>query len=111
MGRGYPQQSKKFNYYGPDPDTFILFFENYFLGLFMKLVYIKWLDHCSFDANEWHKPEDFKTLEPITVQTVGWVINETPTSLTLVATNGGDTHTGEMCIIKSCIVKRKGLKL
>lgn len=72
-----------------------------------KVNVITWLDHCSWEHNEWHELEQTKALVPLEVTTVGWVVAETKHHLVIAATVTENSHTnGEMCIIKGCITKR-----
>lgn len=79
-----------------------------------KLLYVQWKDHWT-RATSWvtdkeveESPEEYK-IE--LVDSVGWVIKETKEALYLSPVVGGDSHRLELCIIKSCITKRKPLSL
>jgi hypothetical protein len=82
----------------------------------MKLVYVEWLDHCSFTESDWKDAEEFDDLEPPLVKTIGWIIREDEKVLIVVSSKYNsdefnDKYSGEMCIIKGCIQKMKELKV
>lgn len=84
----------------------------------MKLVYIEWLDHCSFSDGGWSELEEFDDVKPQLIKTVGWVLKEDNKMVIVVSTKHekeidgfGDRYSGDMCIIKGCIQKMKELKL
>ena len=50
-------------------------------------------------------------LTPSTIESVGWVVKETKQSVTLVAhLTDSDNASGELCILKNVIIKRKNLE-
>ena len=75
-----------------------------------KLLLVEWLDHCSRDG--WNSLEEAGGMTPVTIITVGWVVKETETFLTLAGTadysNDDDVHFNSLfLIVKSCITSRK----
>lgn len=78
------------------------------------LLYIEWLDHCSHDGPHWSSVEDVKNLRPNTCHSVGFLINEGDSFITIASHVGTDDEDdeicGDLCIIKACIVKREKLK-
>lgn len=75
------------------------------------LIYVEWIDHVTFVNNSWRRIDEIADLEPSIVETVGWVVSETKKKLVVVATRAEHNDaTGEFCIIKGCILKRKRLK-
>jgi len=84
----------------------------------MKLVYIEWLDHCSFTDNDWKDIDEFDDVKPQLIKTVGWILKEDDKMIIVVSTKHekefdgfDDKYTGDMCIIKGCIQKMKVLKV
>ena len=77
---------------------------------------IEWLDHCSVSGSGWKHGEVVYQLEPIVFRTLGIVIKETKDYLVIVSSwdvsetmNEKNIH-GEVCIVKSCILRRKKLR-
>lgn len=82
----------------------------------MKLVYVTWLDHCSFTNSMWRVKEEYDALSPPLCQTVGWVLKEDDDMMVVVQTfqehdDFDDQFCGEMCILKTNIKTLKELKL
>jgi hypothetical protein len=73
-----------------------------------RLEAIRWLDHCSYSDSGWKSAEDIANLTPSPMVTVGYVAKETKDHVVMVGTLSGSGHTaaGEICLIKSAIVKR-----
>jgi len=76
----------------------------------MKLVKIVWLDHCSYSTAQWRELDRISTLEPVKVNSLGYVVKETKDMIIIASHvyHDDDDHggQGEMCIIKKCIVSR-----
>jgi hypothetical protein len=82
----------------------------------MKLVYVKWVDHCSFTIQQWRTEEEYEELIPPVCETVGWVLKEDDEMMIVIQTRQihedlDDQFCGEMCIIKDNIKTIKELKL
>ena len=78
----------------------------------MKLVYIEWLDHCSFGSGCWNTKESCENMEPILAKTIGWLVKETDEHLVVVSTTLSDNYYGgDSLILKSCIKKRKNVRI
>lgn len=79
----------------------------------MKLVYLEWLDHSSFAHSYWKDRELLEELSPMLVKSVGWVVNQTEKTITIVshAIEKNEQAAGEMCILKSAIKKKRVLKI
>ena len=73
-----------------------------------RLEAIRWADHCALSDSGWKSPEDVNAMEPTTIVSVGFVAKEAPDHIVLIATvtDSGHSMTGEICIVKSAIVKR-----
>ncbi len=82
-----------------------------------KLIYVKWRDSCGVSPT-WEYLKDVKFENDIvTAESVGWLVSESKTSITLVSNmtnreDGEDVEiVGTMAIPKGCIIKRKFLKI
>lgn len=51
----------------------------------MKLVLIEWLDAVTHDDNGWKVIEKVINQKPVLVRSVGWVVKDTKTHITLVS--------------------------
>ena len=76
----------------------------------LPLVVVEWLDHIT--RSGWQDHKDTAKLEPATIFTIGWVVNETDTVLTIagavdVSADADDNFNNIFLIIKGCIVSRK----
>ena len=73
----------------------------------MKLTHIKWIDSCSPSDSNWHKVEELH-LEPLTCESVGWVLKEDKKSISLAPhmTEGQGLY-GVLTIPTVAILKRK----
>ena len=78
-----------------------------------KLLYIRWQDHHNFSSAEWRDFEDFDEIKSFTVDSVGWLMNETKTHVALAAHCSFDTEqaTGEMMILKKTIIERREIPI
>lgn len=75
-----------------------------------KLVHVTWADSASYDAG-WKSNGKVADMVPSYIDSVGWVVAETDGHLTLGAHISDQGHvTGEMCIPKGCILKRRRVK-
>lgn len=63
----------------------------------MKLVLVKWIDAVTKDIG-WRKIEDIKKQKPDKCETVGWIIKQTKSHVTIVSTIGGDECDGDITI-------------
>ena len=76
---------------------------------------ILWMDHCNSKGDEWKALETIKDLSPIKIFTVGWIVKETPEYVITLSTfydpdgEHAEYGYGDLCIHKSCIIKRKKL--
>lgn len=82
----------------------------------MKLVYVEWVDHCSFTVAQWRTKEEYNVLEPPLCKTVGWILKEDKDMMIVVQTHQeheelDDQFVGEMCILKGCIKFMKEIKV
>ena len=82
--------------------------------------FITWLDHCTDSERGWQSLENILKLEPVVIDTVGWVVKETDDYLVMAASlqdvgenaNASDQDAqGEMLVLKSCIKRREKLNL
>ena len=79
------------------------------------LVYFRWLDHCTYrDASWLRAAEDIvMNIDPNVYETVGFVVNVTPTYITLMTTIGidEDPEGSQVCTrLRSAITQGKILK-
>jgi hypothetical protein len=83
----------------------------------MKLVYIEWWDHTSLKDYNWTTEVEMLKLSASTIRTIGFVIKETKDFLWICSTlsieDAGYYNEGKHvhCIVKSCIKKRKNVKI
>jgi hypothetical protein len=72
------------------------------------LVLIEWLDHCSNKGSSWYELSDIEQMQPLTVVSVGFILNETDTFVTIAAhaQASDDNYAGDICVIKAAIVDR-----
>ena len=74
------------------------------------LILVEWLDHCSWSGGPWSTLKDLKDLKPQVITSVGYLVVEEETYITIASTVGDDMYSGDTCILKSCITKRRKLK-
>jgi len=70
----------------------------------MKLVKIKWIDSKA-GPNRWEYRDGLKPLKPVRCTSVGFVIDETLTTITLVQTKSKTQVCGRITIPTACIIK------
>jgi hypothetical protein len=72
------------------------------------VLYVEWLDHTSHGDTGWQSREALNELDVAVCKSVGFVLKETKTTITLVSSLADDVADGSVCIVKSCIrVKEK----
>lgn len=78
-----------------------------------KPIYVKWLDHYSH-RDGWAKADYTKAREGLECESVGFLIYESPKTIHLALNYCFKEEESEsadsMCILKSCIVKKRFLK-
>ena len=76
-----------------------------------KLNYIKWVDHSGYEGSKWKSDETLYELTPFIVESYGIVFKETEDYIVLVSHYSleGQHGTGEMCILKNCIMQRNDM--
>ena len=75
------------------------------------MVYVQWVDHCSEAHSGWKDVGIIKELEPIVVETIGFLLKETEDKFVVAGTVTMDNDcTGEMCIERGAVKKYKVLK-
>ncbi len=76
------------------------------------LVYIQWEDHCGYSGASWIGPEHIDN-KPCLINSVGWIVDESKKYITLAGCYDlqGDAMKRVNTIIKSCITKRKTLRI
>lgn len=84
--------------------------------MFKKLMYVKWKDHWGPSHTKWITYDNKFEPEPMTVESVGWVLYDNKDILTLVPhkyyqDDDAGAGQGEINILKSCIVSKKVLQL
>ena len=74
-----------------------------------KAVYVEWDDSSSCGSSgAWAHKRDAVIEKPIRCKTVGFILDETDTHITLISTSDGENHvSGDMTIPKSAIRKRR----
>lgn len=75
-----------------------------------QIDYIEWEDHVSLDESGWKDSSDAHGLRAEVCKSVGFILRENTKEIVLVASIAGHQIDGEVCILKSCIVKREKLK-
>ena len=70
------------------------------------LLLIVWADAVT-EGHGWRSLERIRILDPEIIYTVGWLVKETPASITLVSsiTSDGDAD-GDIVLPKGCILQR-----
>jgi len=74
----------------------------------LKLVYVQWLDAIN-DDGDWVSKKHVEKLPPVKCETVGWVIDEDDSYITLVQTISEEQMAGRFTILKGMITNRKEL--
>lgn len=59
----------------------------------------------------WSKTSEIEGMEPVIVKTIGWVVKETDKFVTVVSSTEENHVGGDVLILKSCIKKRKNVKI
>jgi len=78
----------------------------------MKAVYLEWLDSVTLDSGGWSDiKKEIMPLTPDLVKSVGWVLKETDDYVILVSHLENAEASGEFCIPKACIKKRRVIKI
>lgn len=70
----------------------------------MKLVLVEWLDAVTDDAG-WKKIEDVAKTRPPVCKSVGWILKDTKTHITIAATIHGADCDGDVTIPRGMIRK------
>ena len=75
----------------------------------MKLTYIKWVD--SFGHSGWKYLPEYKPPETLICQSVGWIIRENDSEISIVATRSEDLENiyGPMTIPRRAILSQINL--
>ena len=77
----------------------------------MKLVYVQWMDSCGLNNGVWKSRDDAEEMEPLVIDSVGYVLKETEEHITIASHVCEHQVSGEMSIPKSAIIgKPKALK-
>lgn len=77
----------------------------------MKLIKITWLDHTTYDDCAWRSIEESKELRPITMTTVGYLLEDHKDYYIVASTiSNVDTCTNEFLILKGTIKKFKEIE-
>lgn len=75
----------------------------------MKLLWIKWKDSTSQQGGIWHDLESVKDMKPLSIVTVGYLIQESKKHITVASSITKHQVAGDICIPKSCIKSIKTL--
>lgn len=70
----------------------------------MRLVLIEWLDAVTDDAG-WKKISDVARIRPPVCRSVGWILKETKSHITIAATIHGDDCDGDVTIPRGMVRK------
>jgi hypothetical protein len=75
--------------------------------------WIEWYDHCGFEENRWRTSEDWESLGPIRIVTLGFAVHETDQIVIVVPHYDSENEkgVGEMCILKTDIIVRRPLEV
>lgn len=76
----------------------------------MKLIYVEWIDSALLTDGGWQSEESLDQLEPMHIVTVGHLYRETDTFITVVSSADKHHYSGDICIPKLAITKRRWLK-
>ena len=72
----------------------------------MRRVRIKWLDACSrHTEGRWSDIDDVKALSPLQCESMGWIVVDAETYLTIASHIGESNAGGEICIPKNYIIE------
>lgn len=75
------------------------------------LLLIEWMDSASAaGGGTWKDAEELKELAPVRLRSVGWVLREDKESVVLVGHIAESQCSGDLCIPKKAIVKRRVLE-
>lgn len=78
-----------------------------------KMIYIKWKDHFSL-GDTWSSTEGYKSNKDyMTIESIGYLMHESKETF-FIALNycqENETSADSMAILKSCIIKKKFIKL
>ena len=77
-------------------------------GSLMRIERVTWLDSHGVAGGPWHAKDDIDH-EAIEITSVGFLLNEGDTAITLAAHVAPNQISGEMIIPKCAILKRKKL--
>jgi len=73
-----------------------------------KAIYVEWDDSSSWHSGPWCHKRDASIDKPVRCKTLGFILNETDTHITIVGSTDGDNYiSGDMTIPKSSIRKRR----
>jgi hypothetical protein len=79
------------------------------MGTKMKRVEVKWEDSHRVAGDVWESREGVEPLEPVLVMSVGYLVEETASHLTLTQSYTEDQFACRFCIPTGCIKGRRVL--
>lgn len=75
------------------------------------LLLIEWMDSASLaGGGVWKDVDEVKKLTPVRMRSAGWVVGEDRKSIVLAGHIAESQCSGDLCIPKSAIVKRRVLE-
>lgn len=73
-----------------------------------KLVVVQWIDAVTHGG--WKEPEEYAKLTSMHVASVGWVVRDTPTEITIIQTIADTMMTDSITIPKSWVQKIRRIR-
>lgn len=75
----------------------------------VRIIYIEWTDSISFGNSVWTKEDTITSGQLPLCKSAGFLIHETEDSMTIAAHIGEGSVSGDICVPKVSIKKRKWL--
>lgn len=78
-----------------------------------KLVYVTWNDATGHTQGSWDSVRDVEEWKPMVVHSIGWIIADTDTHITIAGTYTDDKKdcSAAHCIPKAMIIKKRFITL
>ncbi len=77
-----------------------------------KIVYIEWVDSTSLGGGVWKNKADLDLIDKLPIiRSIGFLLEETEDYIAISAHVGANQISGDMCVPKVAIRKRKSLNV